>query len=323
MRRSLSPESLLEITLVSDPQFSPDASRILFTVTKMDGEKDRYVSTLWMMDYGDGHHEAVTSGPSDFCGRWSPSGARIGFLSRRGFKEDERGVSIWITDLRGEPRELYRSRNGIVSWSWIDEGRILIIERTGEVEEDVKSTPEDLHVVDAAASRDGRLIAYISRDDELRPYVTSLHILDLETGEEKILLSGYTLWGVSWSGSGWLAVLGHDRSRGFATHNRIFIVDPDGARVVATVRPGIYNVSNTVNSDVRGPSCSRRVVWDGEDLYLQVSSSQRCPSTGLRSSIPTGMARYVERRASQTALERSISSLGRYTSGLQPLTGPR
>ena len=309
MRKRLTPESLLEITLVSDPSFSPDASKVLFTVTRMDGDRDRYLSTLWLMDYGNRHYESITSGPSDFCGRWSPSGERIGFLSRRGFKEDERGVSLWITDLRGEPRELYRSRNGIVSWSWIDDGRILLLERTGEVEEDVKRierlpvwfngagfvyslynrayildayggvkrevTPEEVHVVDAAVSRDGRLLAYISRDEELKPYVTSLHILDMETGEEATLLGGYTLWGVAWSGSGLLAVLGHERARGFATHNRIYVVDPGEPDVIAIVRPGIYNVSNTVNSDVRGPSCSRRVVWDGEDLYFQVSRRGR------------------------------------------------
>ena len=295
------------MTLVSDPKSDKSGNRVLFTVTRFDLEGDRYVSNIWMYRVGEDFYDSVTSGPSDFCPEWSPDGRRFLFLSRRGFGDDEPGSSIWISDLIGEPRELIKSRDGFVKIRWAGIDKVLVIERVGEREEDVKHidalpvwfngvgyvysirnvayvvdvdsgfksrvTPEGSYIVDASISPDGTLIAYIERLDELRPYEMALVVKAVDGSWEKRFLEEYTLWSLEWSDNGLLAVLGHNRSRGLSSHNKIYVVDPRDDRVVNILKGFQLNVSNTVNSDVRGPSCSSRFIWVGDEVVFQVSEA--------------------------------------------------
>jgi dipeptidyl aminopeptidase/acylaminoacyl peptidase len=97
-RRSIVAEDLLDLVGVSDPQISPDGTRILFTRSEVDG--NRTVRNLWIVET-DGRSDAkpLTSGGHDRHGRWSADGGRIAFV--RGGDPKAGRPQIAILDLAG------------------------------------------------------------------------------------------------------------------------------------------------------------------------------------------------------------------------------
>ena len=85
-KRAITPEDLLGLHAVSDPQISPNGTSILF-VEKHVGEKNEYETNLWLVATNgaransSGEPRQFTSGKRDSHGRWSPDGQQIAFLS--------------------------------------------------------------------------------------------------------------------------------------------------------------------------------------------------------------------------------------------------
>ena len=300
--------SLSNLRLVSSPSVSPDGSKVLFTVSRMDLDQDRYINNIWMYDLEGDKYDAVTRGPADFCPLWSNRGDKFLFLGRRFIKEGEPGIEIWVSDFIGEPRQLVSFKTGVSKVEWSGDDRyILALVRVGEVEKDVKHieripvwfngegfvyslrthvflidsvsgeyrqvTDGDFIVVDASLSPDERYIAYLARKDELHPYLIDLHLLDLETGEDRVLVEGYTAWSVKWSGDGKkIFFVGHDRPHGLTSHNRIYMYLLDTGEVRCLTESLDRNVGNTVNCDIRGPSCMPRFKPVGDVIYFLVTN---------------------------------------------------
>ena len=129
-----------------------------------------------------------------------------------------------------------------------------------------------LQVSSVEWSPDGRYIALIVSYDEKRPYLSRLYVYDALREEYWVVadrLSGYGE--VAWSpDSRGIAYLGHRLERGFATHNRVILFGLSGEEECLTC--GLdRNASNTVNSDVRGPSCSKRLAWTQRGILFLVS----------------------------------------------------
>jgi dipeptidyl aminopeptidase/acylaminoacyl peptidase len=112
-KRKVVAEDLLAIKLVGDPQVSPDGSKCVFTVKTIDGEKNRYLSHLWMADLTNGEVRQFTFGEvSDAAPRWSPDGTQIAFVR---------------TDLREKRSQIWLIRaDGGEAWQLtkLDEGSI-------------------------------------------------------------------------------------------------------------------------------------------------------------------------------------------------------
>src|SRR5262249_56240335 len=79
----LTPEQTLDRRSIGDLEFSPDGSRLGFTVTEPVKGAAR-ARSIWMLDVESGRsHQLTFSGKSDGTPRWSPDGSAIPFLSAR------------------------------------------------------------------------------------------------------------------------------------------------------------------------------------------------------------------------------------------------
>jgi len=82
-KRPVRAEDLKDFHLVSDPQISPDGSRILFTKGKV-GSKTAVVNNLFVVDVASQVSMQLTQGEGgNGHGRWAPDGGSIAFISGR------------------------------------------------------------------------------------------------------------------------------------------------------------------------------------------------------------------------------------------------
>src|SRR6478735_2739424 len=111
MPRPLTPETVVyDLTPSGDPQVSPDGTRLLYTLTKVERETKKPSSQLWLSDIHGGDARRLTwSGERNAGGRWSPDGTQIALISDRVKKA---GVFL-IGEGTGEARELTRHNQPI------------------------------------------------------------------------------------------------------------------------------------------------------------------------------------------------------------------
>ena len=112
----LTAHDVFDLEFVSDPQVSPDGSRVVFVRQWSDALTDRNYSNLWIMNGDGGGLRPLTSGKqNDSWPRWSPDGTRLLYLSNaRGAMQDtppqihvrwmDTGQTQRVTDLVEGPR---------------------------------------------------------------------------------------------------------------------------------------------------------------------------------------------------------------------------
>jgi Tol biopolymer transport system component len=85
---------------VSDPQLSPDAAWIAYTVRTADREKDKRRTHVWMTSW-DGKRtvQLTSSTDSEDTPRWSPDGRYVSFLSARA--DEDSPDQLWLMDRGG------------------------------------------------------------------------------------------------------------------------------------------------------------------------------------------------------------------------------
>lgn len=83
-KRTITAEDLFRISLVSDPQISPDGLRIAWVVSHLDEAKDAYRAALWISGRDGTNRRQLTSGSNrDQHPRWSPDSQSLAFVSNR------------------------------------------------------------------------------------------------------------------------------------------------------------------------------------------------------------------------------------------------
>src|SRR5438132_10022354 len=112
-------EDLLRIQLAGETEISPDGRRIVFSVKRIDAEKTRYFTRLWMADSEAGQSRPFTAdGHSDSCPRWSPDGTQIAYVSNR---DDEEKSQVYLIPADGgEAQSLTKFEDGSIQglgWS--------------------------------------------------------------------------------------------------------------------------------------------------------------------------------------------------------------
>ena len=146
--KPLSAETFLELRAVQDPQFSPDGTRVAFTVSDP-WKADKQTRHIWLYDVAAKQlHQLTFSQKSESSPRWSPDGKSLAFLS------DREGDHQQIYLLRmegGEASALTKGKAGVSAFSWsYDATAIAYVasdEKT-EAEEKKEKDKDDARVVD-------------------------------------------------------------------------------------------------------------------------------------------------------------------------------
>jgi acylaminoacyl-peptidase len=133
--RKVRVEDLRRFVFVSDPQVSPDGSRVAFVHTKIDYANDGYVKHIWIWDRESGRASQFTYGQgNDSYPRWSPDGRQILFLSSKR-QPKKKKPQLWVIPSDGGEAHLVAELEdvGVAKPAWApDSRRILFTARVWE-----------------------------------------------------------------------------------------------------------------------------------------------------------------------------------------------
>src|SRR5215218_3967524 len=115
--RTFEARDLFSLEAASDPQISPDGTRIAYVRRSGDIMTDRMRSSIWLIDTRSGQQVPIAAGPGSHSQpRWSPDGRRLAYISTAEggsaqlfVRWMESGESVRITGLPDTP--------GSVAWS--------------------------------------------------------------------------------------------------------------------------------------------------------------------------------------------------------------
>lgn len=108
---------------LSDPQVSPDGSRVAFVVTTAQVETNSKTSDLWIAPVAGGPPRRLTRHPAaDSDPRWSPDGRSLAFIAGR-----DGPAQVYLLALEGgEARQVTSFSGGVTRVEWIDDERLLV-----------------------------------------------------------------------------------------------------------------------------------------------------------------------------------------------------
>lgn len=126
---------------VSDPRISPDGSKIVYTRSHVNTEKDTWSSEIWIMNADGSQNRFLVEGSSP---RWSPEGTRIAYLAEG--ESDRSQIFVkWLGE-EGGPTQVTRLEESPENIRWSPDGeRISFLKHVPDVKDwsvDVPSPPE-------------------------------------------------------------------------------------------------------------------------------------------------------------------------------------
>ncbi len=128
---------MLRLRRISDPQVSPDGTRVAFVLTEVSEANNTRNMDIWIVPAAGGEPKPlIVSDKSDDRPRWSPDGKRLAFVSTR-----DGGSQIWIADIDGDkagpPRKLTSLATEASGEIWSPDGKWIAF--TSEVYPDCES----------------------------------------------------------------------------------------------------------------------------------------------------------------------------------------
>ncbi len=118
----LTPEQTMDRRTLGELQFSPDGSRLVFTVTEPVKAASRQ-RNLWLLDVASGRLRQLTfSDHVDSTPRWSPDGRSIAFLSTRDTNRESAAQLFVLPMAGGEAEKVVDRPEGVSAFRWSPDG---------------------------------------------------------------------------------------------------------------------------------------------------------------------------------------------------------
>jgi dipeptidyl aminopeptidase/acylaminoacyl peptidase len=123
--RAITIDDLFQIREVQDPQLSPDAQWVAYTVETSALKDDKSEERIWMVPTAGGEAVSMTAEHvSSSHPRWSPDGKYLALLSAR----DEGKTQVWLLNrIGGEAQRLTDTAQDVDSFVWSPDGRRLVL----------------------------------------------------------------------------------------------------------------------------------------------------------------------------------------------------
>ena len=226
----------------TDPDWSPDGTKIAFVSDRNDG-----VYQVYVMDADGSNQIRLTYGPRPKRDPdWSPDGGKIAFTVHPNLKDDDWSLHIDVIDAGGQNRERFEDEAMQPSWS-PDGGKIAFVSgRDGHSEIYVKGADGQglervthglLGAQSPSFSPDGRRIAYYSMNEEFH----HIHVVEAD-GNNGVRLTHNQAHHVdpAWSSDGGTIAYAIANDK-LPFKSRIHLMTADGKHIkrLTNVRDGI------------------------------------------------------------------------------------
>jgi dipeptidyl aminopeptidase/acylaminoacyl peptidase len=218
--RPITVDDLFQIREVSDPQLSPNAQSVAYTVKTLLLKEDKSEERIWTVPTAGGDATPMSAeGVSSSHPRWSPDGKFLAFLSAR----NEGKTQIWLLNRSGgEAQRLTDTPQDVDDFAWSpDSTRLVVILRDPSEEELAAAKPKEKDADDKDKKQRPRKPRVIDRlqfkTDEvgyLDRRRAHLYVLELATKTLTQITSGdYDDAHPAWSPDGHLIAFASNRSK--------------------------------------------------------------------------------------------------------------
>ncbi|MBT4424503.1 S9 family peptidase [Candidatus Bathyarchaeota archaeon] len=306
--RNIEIKDLRKFVFISDPQTSPDGSRVAYVQTSVDYEDDGYIKHIWVHKVASGKNIQFTHGKGKHSfPRWSPDGDRLLFLASG--RKPESKTQLYVIDINGGEAGLVADlETGVSNPKWSPDGKaILFSSRTWEPEKPgsdvvvVKRIRFKLNGVgmfagkrlhlftvktrggkpkqvtkgeyDVAAyswSPDGKEISYATNlgDDQDTSYIRDIYVVPAKGGEACVVTNSVHTIYDISWSEHGLAYLGHDFHAQGATNTDIWVKESLDSEPVNITEGFNRRVGGGIGSDLRFSTPGPGAVWGPKGEHI-------------------------------------------------------
>ncbi|MDJ0665244.1 MAG: S9 family peptidase [Acidimicrobiia bacterium] len=231
------PDQLGAFAVPSDPRLHPDGERIVFVVTRMDLEDDKYVRRLWLWDGS--HARPLTSGAADSSPRWSPDGETLAFIRKA--DGDDAKPQLALLDMSGGEAEIVSDFPlGSLEIEWSPDGSKIAVVAAEWIPELADVEPDE------RKRRPRRVTRFPYRFDSLGwvgERRTHVHLFNVADRTATQLTEGdYNESNIAWHPSGDTVAFTsarHER-RGLDAGSQIWTLPVSGGELTARTEVGLW-----------------------------------------------------------------------------------
>jgi len=248
-------DDLRKFTFISDPQISPDGTKVAFVHSAINYEKDDYIKHIWMLHVETGERYQFTYGDGkDSNPRWSPDGSKLLFLST-GRESDKKNQLYVMAVSGGEAKLIADLETGVSDPKWAPDSKsVLFTSRVWEPEE-----PEtDVVVIKRMFYKLNGVGLFAGK---------RVHLFRVEIGEEPIQLTKgeFDIEAACWSPDGEkIAVVTNLEEDADMTHVRHIYTMPSGGGEMRKITGDDHSI-NAISWSPDGEN----IAYLGDDFHAR------------------------------------------------------